>query len=230
MAPLVLDLVGRSIQEGERLLLLRSPVVQERFSEETVARSRPLHSLLSTLHSPLFTPLSYRPRSPLPRDTRSNTEMMSSTVMAEQVSKLDDMIGQMSQIDVTLLLDTDEDGKSTANQAKLEYYFGVLGVGSLLNTPLSEPWTAADYRAVVVAIQNITETYNRPPVIWGLDSVHGANYIHGAVMTPQPINLAATFNSTTSYTAGIIASRDTRAAGITWLFSPLLGLSLEPKW
>lgn len=36
--------------------------------------------------------------------------------------------------------------------------------------------------------------YKRPPVIWGLDSVHGANYLYNTITTPQPINLAATFN------------------------------------
>ena len=36
--------------------------------------------------------------------------------------------------------------------------------------------------------------YKRPPVIWGLDSVHGANYLYNTITTPQAINLAATFN------------------------------------
>ena len=68
------------------------------------------------------------------------------------------------------------------------------------------------------------------PVIWGLDSVHGANYVMDAILTPQQINLASTFNESVAYRAGTLASKDTRAAGITWLFSPILGLALNPAW
>ena len=82
----------------------------------------------------------------------------------------------------------------------------------------------------MVDIQKIAKDHGHPPVIWGLDSVHGANYIHGAVLTPQAINIGATFNKTVATLAGALASRDTRAAGINWLFSPLLGISLSSSW
>ena len=32
------------------------------------------------------------------------------------------------------------------------------------------------------------------PVLYGIDSVHGANYIRGATIFPQQINAAASFN------------------------------------
>ena len=88
----------------------------------------------------------------------------------------------------------------------------------------------SDTARTMIRIHEIAANYSRPPVIWGLDSVHGANYVHGAIVTPQPINLAATFNVSMAHQAGQLASRDTRAAGINWLFSPILGLALEPKW
>ena len=139
---------------------------------------------------------------------------------------LDDKIGQMSQIDLNTLWKDDQPGE--IDDEKLIHYFGELGIGSLLNT--ADRWDAKRYRQVMIRIQEIAANYSRPPVIWGLDSVHGANYVYGAVVTPQPINLAATFNVTMAFRAGLLASRDTRAAGINWLFSPILGLSLEPKW
>ena len=55
--------------------------------------------------------------------------------------------------------------------------------------------------------------------------VHGANYIQEATWSPSPLNLAATFDTTYATMAGAWASQDTRAAGINWLFSPLLGLA-----
>jgi beta-glucosidase len=142
---------------------------------------------------------------------------------------MEEKIAQMAQIDISLLL---EDGGLTGKQlnaAAVERFIGQIGVGSILNT-VSVPWTAHDYRLAAIQIQQVATDHGRPPVIWGLDSVHGANYVHNATITPQPINLAATWNVTVAHQAGMLAARDTRAAGINWLFSPLLGIALEPLW
>lgn len=153
-----------------------------------------------------------------------------SHVVEEVLSKmmLADKIGQMSQIDIVMLLE-EETKDMVLNLDKVKHFIGELGVGSVLNT-VPVPWTAQQYRRAAMQIQEIATQYNRPPVIWGLDSVHGANYVHGASWTPQPINVAASMNHTVSWQAGRLASRDTRAAGINWLFSPLLGLALQPYW
>ena len=111
-----------------------------------------------------------------------------------------------------------------SHQVLIEYFFGEHGVGSILNNMVGLPWKASDYRRVMKQIQEVAANYSRPAVLWGLDSVHGANYIHGATVTPQPLALAATFNRTVAHRAGQLASRDTQAAGIQWLFSPLLGI------
>ena len=150
------------------------------------------------------------------------------------------MMGQLSQLDVSILLEPDPNHPSQhqsntpsalrVNQTALHYYIGELGVGSVLNTVDNIPWSARDYRRVMLQIQAVAQNYSRPPVIWGLDSVHGANFIHGATLAPQPINIAATFNVSVAYEAGKLASRDTRAGGLNWLFSPLLGLALQPRW
>jgi beta-glucosidase len=153
---------------------------------------------------------------------------------------LEDKIGQMSQIDINMLLENDEQngGKKRLQLDQVKHFIGEMGVGSVLNTVSATAggnnpvayWTALDYRRAMIQIHQVAQEYQRPPVIWGLDSVHGANYIHGAIVTPQPLNLAATFNRSVAYHAGVLASRDTRAAGINWLFSPLLGIALEPLW
>lgn len=145
---------------------------------------------------------------------------------------IEQLIGQMSQIDLKILLDDDtgDDATVRVNLSKLEYYIGHLGIGSVLNNVVGHQWNSSQFRSAVVEMQRVAKKYNHPPIIYGLDSIHGANYIRGATLTPQPINLAATFNTTMAYRAGILASRDTRAAGISWLFSPLLGVALNPRW
>ena len=145
-----------------------------------------------------------------------------------------DMIGQMSQLHVSLLLEpreSDDNGPQLrVNQTALNYYIGELGVGSVLNNNDGVSWSARDYRAAMLQIQATARNHSRPPVIWGIDSIHGASSVHGATLTPHPLNLAATINVTVAYQAGTLASRDTRAAGLNWLFSPLLGLALQPRW
>lgn len=183
--------------------------------------------------------------------SRSTLSSLQSKRVEEWLDRmnLEELIGQMSQIDLNLLLEDVPDeidpnaGDNTAqdntgnkkpekqlNMTKVEYYIGKMGIGSVLNNVLNHHWTASQYRHALIQIQTVALNNNHPPVIYGLDSVHGANYVHGATIVPQPINLAATFNSTMAYRAGVLASRDTRAAGIGWLFSPLLGIALEPKW
>ena len=45
-------------------------------------------------------------------------------------------------------------------------------------------------------------------------SVPGANYVKGAVMLPQQIGMAASFDTALAETFGFITGRDTRAAGM----------------
>jgi beta-glucosidase len=143
---------------------------------------------------------------------------------------LAEQIGQMSQIDINMLLEDDGNGGKRLSTKLMERYIGEMAVGSVLNSVSSIQWTARQYREAAIALNQVAARYHRPPVIWGLDSVHGANYIKNAILTPQPINIAATWNITASFVAGELASRDTRAAGIHWLFSPLIGLATQPRW
>ena len=103
-------------------------------------------------------------------------------------------IGQMAQVDINALVDSTT---KELRQDLVDHYIGELGIGSVLNCVQYDDgrpaWYLQDYRKAIVSIQETALKYKRPPVIWGLDSVHGANYIYGSVVTPQPLNLAATF-------------------------------------
>ncbi|GMF38906.1 unnamed protein product [Phytophthora fragariaefolia] len=114
-------------------------------------------------------------------------------------------------------------------------------VGSYLGGPLwrglYDPavvgwaWTAQEYRDAVGTIQNITmEENGGHPMIFGLDSVHGAALVSGAVKFGQEINGAASFNPDLVFEMGRITRRDTLAAGIPWSFAPILDKSSNPLW
>jgi beta-glucosidase len=157
-------------------------------------------------------------------------DSISRTLFDSSNMSLEDQIGQMAQLDIHMLLQDDGYGGKRLNPASVNEWIGEKGIGSVLNLVDSVRWTVQEYRQMLVQIQKVAAAHQRPPVVYGIDSVHGGNYFYGSVVTPQPLNIAATFNTTTALQAGLLASRQTRSAGITWLFSPLVGIALEPRW
>ncbi|KAG7399860.1 hypothetical protein PHYBOEH_007721 [Phytophthora boehmeriae] len=146
---------------------------------------------------------------------------------------MDKVIGQMTQIDISLVINPKD---NTLNEDYVRAYAQQY-VGSYLNTIWDEPmkdkfgWNASEFRAVVGRIQEITmEENGGHPMLYGLDSVHGANYVDGAVIFPQQINSGASFNPDLVYELGRITARDTQAAGIPWVFGPILEISQNPLW
>ncbi|CAK4644015.1 hypothetical protein LEN26_007980 [Aphanomyces euteiches] len=144
-------------------------------------------------------------------------------------------IGQMIQVDVNKLIDADNiDARASLNKPRVEA-LAKLGIGSLFNTPFSgwngrNTWTPDEWRAVLNDIQVIFAENGALPVIYGIDTIHGANYVHGATLFPQPLAAASSFNVDLVYRMGVIEAKDSLAAGIPWVFSPVLGIAMHPKW
>ncbi|KAG7394890.1 hypothetical protein PHYBOEH_004514 [Phytophthora boehmeriae] len=146
---------------------------------------------------------------------------------------MDKVIGQMTQLDISLVINPTD---NTLNEDYVRAYAQQY-VGSYLNTIWDAPtedkfgWTASEFRAIVGRIQEITmEESGGHPMVYGIDSVHGANYVDGAVLFPHQINSGASFNPDLVYEVGRITARDTQAAGIPWVFSPILEISQNPLW
>jgi beta-glucosidase len=63
-------------------------------------------------------------------------------------------------------------------------------VGSILATPYSIAQKAATWQNIITSIQDQALTYNlKIPVLYGLDSIHGANYIRESTLFPQPLSM-----------------------------------------
>ncbi|CAI5726853.1 unnamed protein product [Peronospora effusa] len=148
---------------------------------------------------------------------------------------LNAMLGQMTQLDVSTILHPNR----TLNQA-IVHEHAKLNVGSYLNTPGAElndsnvnsthNFSPREWRELITEIQAIYASHGSHPIIYGIDSVHGANYVRGAVLFGQQLNAAATFNPKLVYEMGRITARDTGAAGIPWVFAPILEISQNPLW
>eukprot|EP01135_Chromosphaera_perkinsii_P012109 Nk52_evm47s2579 gene=Nk52_evmTU47s2579 len=152
---------------------------------------------------------------------------------------LEEKVGQMLQLDLLIFLIP---GTNTLNETLLESHMRRYKFGAILNPPciLADCTTnVQQYRKIVNKVQQVAmrkdekesdEAVPGIPVLYGIDSVHGAQYVHGAAIFPHQLGIASTFDRAHSYTMGVIGGKDTRAAGIPWVFSPVLGVASHSLW
>lgn len=146
---------------------------------------------------------------------------------------LEEKIGQLIQIDINPFIDIF--GNLDLN--RLSVLFEHYKIGSMMDSPSSGRfigdrggWTAANWRKIVSSVQNLSMTTSKIPIMYGLDAIHGSGYVVDATVFPQPLAMAATFNVDLVYKAAAITSKDSRAAGIPWVFYPVLEVALQPLW
>jgi beta-glucosidase len=104
-------------------------------------------------------------------------------------------------------------------------------VGSILNVA-GHAYTLDQWHSVIRQIQDIA-IHEKPtgiPVIYGIDSVHGANYTMGSTLFPQQIGMAATWNTDLIREGTRISAYETRASWIPWNFAPVLDIGRNPEW
>jgi beta-glucosidase len=142
---------------------------------------------------------------------------------------LEEKVGQMTQLTIGMIA-SGSDQNLKIDPAKLDKAIAKYGVGSILNVS-DQAFTIDRWHEVIGQIQGAAKkTRLGIPVIYGIDSIHGANYVQNATLFPQEIGMAATFNPELMKRAAEITAAETRAAGIPWSFSPVLDLGRSPLW
>ncbi len=116
------------------------------------------------------------------------------------------------------------------DREKLDKAVGKYGVGSFLN--VSDQALSVDkWHELIGGIQDASmKTRLKIPNLYGIDSIHGANYVQGATLFPQEIGMAATWNPLLMQRAAEITAMETRAAAIPWSFLPVLDVGRSPLW
>jgi beta-glucosidase len=142
---------------------------------------------------------------------------------------IEEKVGQMTQLTIDMVT-SGGDQEVRIDQAKLEKAIDKYGVGSILNVN-NQALPMDRWHEIISGIQTAAaNTRLKIPVIYGVDSIHGANYIQGATLFPQEIGMAATWNPALMRRAAEITAAETRAAGIPWSFSPVLDVGRDPIW
>ena len=141
----------------------------------------------------------------------------------------EEKIGQMTQLEIGIITKGDGDNIQI-DPEKLEKAVVKYGAGSILNVK-DQALTVDKWHEIISAIQTASQrTRLKIPVLYGIDSIHGANYIQGSTLFPQEIGMAATWNPQLMQQGAAVAAAETRAAGIPWTFSPVLDLGRQPLW
>ncbi|OMJ25350.1 Lysosomal beta glucosidase [Smittium culicis] len=145
---------------------------------------------------------------------------------------IEDKVGQMVQVPMWEIIGCDGLINMTyVNEMVVKYR-----VGSVLDSPsnnagrwnLNSPQRFANFTNT---IQRVASTMgSKIPIVFGIDSVRGANFVKGATIFPAPVNTAATFNPTNAYNAGRVGAKDTRSVGVHWTFGPLADINLQKQW
>src|SRR5579884_183893 len=133
---------------------------------------------------------------------------------------LEEKIGQMLQPDQAFLHSVDD----------IEKY----AFGSLLSGGDSEPKAGA----TLTAWTEMYDTYQqhalksrlRIPLVYGIDSVHGADKILGGVVFPHNIGLGCTRYADLVEKAARITGEEMRATGINWVFGPCVAVPQDIRW
>jgi beta-glucosidase len=141
--------------------------------------------------------------------------------VADLMSRMtvDDKIGQMTQAERG---DLTHQSDITTN-----------ALGSLLSGGGSTPTpnTPEAWADMIDSFQARAQaTHLQIPLIYGEDSVHGANNLVGATVFPHNIGMGATRDPALVKQEGEIAATETRATGATWAFSPCVCVTRDERW
>lgn len=179
---------------------------------------------------------------------QTNSDLMNSQTYFEQAKKrpkmkdyskeiealiskmtVEEKVGQMTQLEIGQVT-SGGDSNIQIDPAKLQKAIVDYKVGSILNVN-GHALPVDKWYEIIGAIQTASmKTRLKIPNIYGIDSIHGANYVKGATLFPQEIGMAATWNPALMQKGAEITAMETRAAGIPWSFSPVLDVGRQPLW
>ncbi len=140
---------------------------------------------------------------------------------------LEEKAGQLVQLNIDKICDPNT---LELMPEAMEEIFVQYKIGSILNTMGENCPDAAWMRNTMAQIQEYSLKGCGIPCIFGLDMIHGANYLAEGTLFPQEINIGATFNPDHAHNMGKVAAYETRSMDVRWSFSPVMDLGRNPVW
>jgi beta-glucosidase len=149
---------------------------------------------------------------------------------------LEEKIGQMTQINNSAIVTNAQWGAGADLKIEIKLDTAKLGamlrkyhVGSFLNGIAVPPGTWYQFYKDLQEY-NLKVSRLKIPIIYGIDHMHGPNYVEGATIFPHGINTAATYNNQFPADMAYVTAVETADLGHQWLFAPVLDVARTPLW
>jgi len=162
----------------------------------------------------------------IPRDAKLEAKIEKTL----QKMTLDEKVGQMLELNLDIMGKYDANRVWQLNETMLDTLISKWKVGSILNAPGTRAATVAQWQEWIRLIQKKSMKYIGIPDIYGLDHNHGVTYTQGGTLFPQPINMAASFNTELVKTGAEITAYESRAGNCPWVYNPVVDLGRDPRW
>lgn len=108
-----------------------------------------------------------------------------------------------------------------------QYHIGMFLFGGI--TRLGDS-SMQDWGKHLKEINKIAKEYNHTPLLFGVDAVHGVNFVKGTTIFPHNIGVAASWNPdlAKSYMSNVSSELD--SIGFNVNFAPTIDVARDPRW
>jgi beta-glucosidase len=179
-------------------------------------------------------PLSIAERRKFERSQNEQIERKIDELLSKMT--LEEKIGQMTQINNSEIVTNAAWGAGADLKIEIQVDTAKLGrilkkyhVGSFLNGIAVPPNTWYKFYKDLQEY-NMRTSRLKIPIIYGVDHMHGPNYLEGATIFPHAINTAATYNNDFPAEMARVTAIETADLGHQWLFAPVLDIARTPLW
>jgi beta-glucosidase len=168
------------------------------------------------------------------RTDNANIETKIDDLISEMT--LEEKIGQMTQLNNSVIVTNADWGAGSDLRIEIKLDTAKLGkilreyhVGSFLNgiAVPAETWFTF-YKEIQE--YNLKTSRLKIPIIYGVDHMHGPNYLEGGTVFPHAINTAASYNNQIPADMAHVTAIETADIGHQWLFAPVFDLGRTPLW
>lgn len=141
--------------------------------------------------------------------------------------RLEEKIGQMTMICLSEITEG-RNKELVLDEPRLTELIENYHIGAFLSATGSE----SEWRSFSRKVQeiNMQSSDSKVPLIFGIDHIHGANYVNEGTFFPHNLLLACSFDTALVSRAGWVTARETAGLGLLWNFSPVLDLGKNPLW
>lgn len=109
-----------------------------------------------------------------------------------------------------------------------DYHIGLFLFGGVSRIGDDSPEAWVNYFNQVNAV--VAKTQNKVPMLYGVDAVHGVNFIRGSTIFPHNLGVVASWNTELAKDYARIVSDELKSLGINLNFAPTIDISRDQRW